>query len=208
MTRQSLISLLTCIPAAFLAAAIPAQASLMLTTAGTNDGFSLTTFVSGYNAEYGPLAQGIAPDGNVVTGSLLNGRIYVFKDVDGQTLSSALSSVPYTAQTGNPNYAMTTAGGQVYGAQLAGGVYEHFANDGTFTPIPNLQAAGLLNNLGMWGDPINGHILAASTKGLVDIDPVAGAYRVIVAGLSPDGVTVSPDGTIAYVEVGGTIQSY
>ena len=143
---------------------MPAEAGLILTQAGTNDGFILTTFVSGYDAQYGPLAQGIAPDGNVITGSEFNGQIYVFKDVNGQTLSSALSSVPYTAQTGNPNYAMTTAGGQVYGAQLNGGVYQHFASDGTSTPIPNLQAAGLLNNLGMWGNPVNGHILAASTK--------------------------------------------
>ena len=45
-------------------------------------------------------------------------------------------------------------------------------------------------------------------RGLVDIDPVAGTYRVIVAGLAPDGVSVSPDGTVAYAEVGGTIQSY
>ena len=55
---------------------------------------------------------------------------------------------------------------------------------------------------------MNGHILAASTKGLVDIYPVAGTYRIVVAGLAPDGVSVSPDGTVAYAEVGGAIQSY
>ncbi|MGH9470097.1 MAG: YncE family protein [Terriglobia bacterium] len=183
---------------------------LTLAAAGIADGFTLTTFVSGYSAEYGPLAQGIAPDGNVITGSLLNTKIYVFSDVDGQTLASALTSVPYTCQTGNCNFAMTTAGGQVFGAQAAGGIYEHFANDGTFSPIPNLQAAGLRSNFGMWGDPVNGHIISASNEGLVDIDPVAGTFRVIRAGLFPDGVSVSPDGTIAYVEViaDGTVQSY
>ena len=208
MERRSSIASYACIAVALLAIVTPARAALTLTPAGIADGFTLTTFVSGFNAQYGPLAQGIAPNGNVITGSLLNNRIYVFDDVDGQTLANAVTSVPYTCQTGNCNYAMTTAGGQVYGAQAQGGVYEHFANDGSFTPIPNLQAAGLVSYLGMWGDPVNGHIIASSNQGLVDIDPVAGTFRLIVAGLSPDGVTVSPDGTLAYVENGGTIQSY
>jgi hypothetical protein len=185
-----------------------ANASLILTTAGINDGFTLTTFLSGYDAQYGPLAQGIAPNGNVINDSLLHNSIYVFSDIDGQTLSNAVIAQPYTCTTGNCNYAMTTAGGQVYGAQAAGGVYEHFASDGTFTPIPNLVSAGLFDSLGMWGDPVNGHIISESTRGLVDIDPVAGTFRVINSNTSFDGVTVSPDGTIVYAESGGTVQSY
>jgi hypothetical protein len=187
----------------------PVYASLTLTQAGISDGFTLSTFVSGYSAQYGPLAQGIAPDGNVITGSALGLKVYVFSDVDNQTLTSAITSVPYTAQTGNPNFAMTTAGGQVYGVQVQGaGVFEQFASNGTFAPIPNLQAAGLFGYLGMWGDPVNGHIIAGSNKGLVDIDPIAGTFRVINASLFPDGVTVSPDGSTVYVENGGTVQSY
>jgi hypothetical protein len=209
MKPWSLIASFACVAVGLLAVATPARAALALTTAGINDGFTLTTFVSGYNAEYGPLAQGIAPNGNVITGSLLGTKIYVFNDVDGQTLASAVTSNPYTAITGNANFAMTTAGGQVYGAQLQGnGIFEHFANDGTFSPIPNLQAAGLFGYLGMWGDPVNGHLISSSNKGLVDIDPVAGTFRVINAGLFPDGVTVSPDGTTAYLEIGGAIHSY
>jgi len=206
--KTSLIAFFAWIAVASLALVTPARAALMLNAAGTSDGFTLTTFVGGYNAEYGPLAQGIAPNGNVITGSLLNTKIYVFNDVDGQTLASAVGSTSYTCTTSNCNFAMATAGGQVYGAQAQGGVYEHFANDGSFTPIPNLQAAGLLDNLGMWGDPINGHIIASSNRGLVEIDPVAGTFRVINASLFPDGVSVSADGTIAYVENGGTVQSY
>jgi hypothetical protein len=186
----------------------PAHADLILTAAGVNDGFTLTTFVSGYDAQYGPLAQGIAPNGNVITGSMFNNQIYVFKDVDGQTLTNAIASTPYACTTGNCNFAMTTAGGQVYGAQAFGGVYEHFASNGSFSPIPNLQAHGLFSSLGMWGDPVNGHIISASNQGLVDINPLTGTFRVIRAGLFPDGVTVSADGTTAYVAIGGEIQSY
>ena len=183
----------------------PAHASLLLTPAGVSDGFTLTTFLSGYSGQYGPLAQGIAPDGNVITGSLLNTQIYVFKDMDGQTLSNALHSVPYTCETGNCNFAMTTAGGQVYGAQALGGIYYHFTSDGTFTPIPNLQADNLRGYLGMSSNPADGHIIAASNQGLVDINPVAGTYRVINSSVFPDGVSVSPDGKVAYVEAGAIL---
>ena len=102
---------------------------------------------------------------------------------------------------------MTTAGGQ-YGAQLRGGVYEHFASNGSFTPFPDLQAEGIVDNLGLWGDPLNGHIITPSTRGLLDINPITGSFRVINAGLFPDGVTVTGDGTTAYIENPGGIQSY
>lgn len=193
---------------AFFAAAIPAHAGLTLTTDGINDGFTLSTFVSGYSEQYGPLAQGIAPDGNVITGSQFNNQVYVFKDVDNQNLGNALNSVPYTCQTGNCNFAMTTAGGQVYGAQLIGGVYEHFNSDGTFSPIANLQADGLFSYAGMWADPVNGHIISSSLQGLVDIDPIAGTFRMITPGINPDGVSVSPDGSTAYVAISGEVQAY
>jgi PEP-CTERM motif-containing protein len=180
---------------------------LTLTPDGIADGFTLTTFVSGYSfGGYGPLAQGIAPNGDVITGSAGDGKIYVFHDVDGQTLASAVSATPYAALTGNPNYAMTTAGGQVYGAQLQGSApYELFNSNGTHAAIPGLTAT---NFLGMWGNSVNGHIIAASEQGLIDIDPVAGTFRVINAGLFPDGVSVSPDGKTAYIAIGGCVQSY
>jgi hypothetical protein len=199
---------LLCATLACVALGAVANASLTLTSQGINDGFTLSTFLSGYDAQYGPLAQGIDSDGNVITGSMFDRTIYVFKDVDNQNLTDAVTKVGYTCQTGNCNYAMTTAGGSVYGAQAFGGVYEKFNNDGTSSPIPNLQAAGLFSSLGMWTDPVNQHIISASNKGLVDIDPNAGTFRVINAGIFPDGVAVSPDGTIAYVAISGGIGAY
>jgi hypothetical protein len=60
----------------------------------------------------------------------------------------------------------------------------------------------------MWGNPVNGHIISSSDSGLVDIDPVAGTFRVINASVFGDGVTISADGTVAYVEVSGGISAY
>lgn len=37
---------------------------------------------------------------------------------------------------------------------------------------------------------------------------MAGAFRVINASLFPDGVSVSPDGTVAYLAIGAGVQSY
>jgi hypothetical protein len=54
---MSRISMGTLIAIALLAAAVPAGASLILTAAGVSDGFTFTTFVSGYSAQYGPLAR-------------------------------------------------------------------------------------------------------------------------------------------------------
>ncbi len=205
MTRSA-IPVLTILLTSF--AAPPSRAALVLNQTGIDDGFTLSTFLSGFNAQYGPLAQGILPNGQIITGSLLGTKIYVFNDIDGQTLANAVSATSYSCTTGNCNFAMATAGGQVYGAQAQGGVYLHFAADGSSTLIPNLQAAGLTSNLGMWGNPVNGHLISSSSRGLVDIDPVAGTFRVINAGVSADGVTVSADGTLAFVEVGGGIQEY
>src|SRR5260370_20428494 len=136
MPRSS-VSLLTLTLLALFAAP-PSKAALILNQTGINEGFTLTTFLSGYNAQYGPLAQGVLPNGEIITGSLLGTKIYVFNDFDGQTLANAVSATSYSCTTGNCNFAMATAGGQVYGAQAAGGIYLHFASDGSSTPIPHL----------------------------------------------------------------------
>lgn len=189
--------------AAAVTLSIPAaNAALTLTPDGVTAGFTLTTFVGGYGGgNYGPLAQGILPNGQVITGSVRDRQIYVFNDVDNQTLGGAVSATTYACQTGNCNWAMATAGGQVYGAQLFGGFFAKFASDGSFAPIPNLQALGLVDHLGMWGNPVNGKLIATSNKGLVEIDPVLGSFRVI-NGAFGDGVTVSPDGRVVYLANG------
>jgi len=188
-----------------------AQATLALTSDGTTDGFTLDTFASGWGNNgflvYGPLSQGVASNGNVIAPSSLDQKIYVFNDVNGQTFGSAISATPYACQTGNCNFAMTTVNGQVYGAQAFGGTYEKFNSDGTFAPMTG-AVASLRSNLGMWTDPTNGHIISASTTGLVDINPADGSFRVINAGLFPDGVSVSSDGTKVFVANGGTVQVY
>ena len=96
--------------------------------------------------------------------------------------------------------------GKAYGAQAFGGTYVQFSSNGstvTATPIPNLN---LTSFLGMWGNPVNGHLISASNSGLVDINPLTGTFTTINAALFPDGVSVSLDGSKVFIANGGTIQ--
>jgi len=105
------------------------------------------------------------------------------------------------------NWEMATVDGQVYGAQLFGGYFAKFAGDGSFTSIANLQSLGVFGYLGMWGNSTTGKLVATSSKGLVEIDPVLGSHRVINAGAFGDGVSVSPDGKVVYL-ADGNISAY
>ncbi|HEU0156947.1 MAG TPA: PEP-CTERM sorting domain-containing protein [Stellaceae bacterium] len=191
-----------------------AHAALALTPDGIADGFTLTTFATmdpgNTGCCGGPFGVAIAGT-NVIVSNGLNNSISVFADVDGQTSTnglpptSALFNIP---GAGTGVTAMATVGGVAYGQDPATGHFAQYNGNGTI----NHDLTGVPQNtgLGMWGAP-DGHIIASSTGGLIDIDPLAngglGSSRVINAGLFPDGVSVSPDGKTAYVELGGVIQA-
>jgi len=103
---------------------------------------------------------------------------------------------------------MATAGGVAYGANPTNGKFAQYNSNGTRNH--DLTGVTPTTFLGMWGAP-NGHIIASSSAGLIDIDPTAngglGSFRVINATVFPDGVSVSPDGKTAFVELGGVIRA-
>lgn len=190
---------------AALSLSAPAHAGLTLTAAGTSNGFSLTTFadfssVTGGGCCSGPFGIAVTGNGNVLVSA--NGTRYVFNNIDGQTPATAIGSTGSSSSTA----AYARAGSLAYGAD--GGRFVQFKDDGTVDHV--LTGVSPSPYLGMWGAP-NGHIIATSGSGLIDIDPTAaggaGSFRVI-NGVFGDGVTVSPDGATAYVEVSGGIQGY
>ena len=189
------IALLVLTPAA------PAMAgTLSLTAAGTGFGFTLTVFATLNPGATGPGPFGIAvaANGSILVSNSPDATRYVFADMDGQTKSSALTHVP--SSSGAFGYA--TARGLPYGGE--GGHFVQFNNNGTVNHV--LTGVAQAPFLGMWANPSNGHIVATSSGGLIDIDPLAnggaGSSRVINALGNGDGVSVSPDGRIAYVEQG------
>ncbi len=199
-----------------LAVATPnlAQAGVLTMTAdGTALGFSLTTFATlnpslVNTGSYGPFGVGMDTTGGsatVLVSNYQNNTRYTFNDVDGQTVATSLTSLPSSSYTS----AYATAGGVTYGGD-GSGRFVQFNKDGTV----NHALTGVTTNpyLGMWGNPVNGHIIATSSAGLIDIDPLAngglGSFRVITPSAFGDGVSVSPDGTKAYLAVGATVRVY
>jgi hypothetical protein len=175
-----------------------------LTAAGIADGFTLSTFASGFpnNGGVGPLGMAVNSDGNVIVNSFGNGLNYVFHDVDGQTPASAVSSTPSPGFP--PAYAFSN--GSVWGstgfsaaAGQPNGQLVKFNNDGTVAATYNVPVTN-----GLWTNPVNGHLLGAGGSGIVDIN-VSGATPTftVVTTNSTDGVTVSPDGTTVYTNGSG-----
>ena len=184
--------------------ALPADAQLALTPQGIADGFVLSTFATtnpgGFGCCNGPFGLGVNSAGNVVvnTGA---GTLYVFPDVDNNTPATAL----FTQSSNNYVSAFTSVNGTVYGG-VYGGNYVSFNADGTVANanvFPQLAGDAYL---GMWTNPVTGHILANSALGLIDINPTTGNYFVITNGTG-DGVSVSPDGKTVYSEQ-GSINGY
>jgi hypothetical protein len=178
---------------------------LALTSAGTTDGFTLSTFATTNPGNTGCCGGpfGLAISGSDVLVATGPGPAYTFADTDGQTTGSALFS--WSSNSGTQAFA--SVGGVAYGGQS--GAFVQFNTNGTVNHTLTGVSPGPF--LGMWANPANGHIIASSSAGLIDINPTAGggvgSFRVINSGLFPDGVSVSPDGLTAYVENGG-IQAY
>lgn len=189
--------------AATLALASNAQAALTLTAAGTSNGFSLSTFYSEPNAYYGALGSTTMSNGRVLVSSYQHGQLLSFSDVDGQTYGSALASV----STPGSAYGVATVGGQSYfSTGTGGGYYKVDATTLALTPLA--VSGGLLPYLGLWGNQATGHLLSSSYAGLVDINPLTGAYTVVDPTVGYDGVSVSPDGLTAYGYISGTVRSF
>jgi hypothetical protein len=171
----------------------------------------LTTFATinpGATGNTGVFGVAVTSSGSVIVNNYVNDTRYLFPDVDGQTVASATSAItPSTSQAA----AFARAGGQAYGmvnlqfVQFnANGTVNHALTGVTQTPY-----------FGMWGNPVNGHILSTTGQSqLIDIDPAAnagtGSARVVatVSGLNWDGVTVSPDGNTVFVELNQHVIGY
>ena len=174
---------------------IEAKAQLALNATGIADGFSLTTFYTDPAAYYGLLGAVSAGSGIAIGSGYARGQLYRFNDVDGQSFGTALLS----AAAGGTPTGIASVGTSVYVGLLGGHYYSVDTTTLALTPLAlpaNVTAA-----YGLWGNQTNGHLLAGSNHGLIDINPVAGTFAVVGSpGGNIDGVTVSPNATVAYIE--------
>jgi hypothetical protein len=195
-----------CSAAALLASFVvtaAANAALTVTPAGAAAGFSLSTFYSDPAVAYGVLSLANGPDGFLYAAGSARGQVYKFNDVDGQTFGSQV----LTAPAGGTPAGIATAGGQLYLNDLLQGSLYRVGTNLSLTPISVVP--GLSFSAGLWGNPVNGHLIASSSGVLVDINPANGGWTfvdvhvpnlVIVGGLfNGDFVVKNNDGTVGVV---------
>jgi hypothetical protein len=170
---------------------VPARASLTLTAAGAADGFVLSNYASGGAfGTYPFLAAAQLSDGTL---AVVNNGVGLNKyaDVDGQTPGSSLG---FQSLGGVINIA--NVGGKAYASVLGGGLYSVSSSLG-LTPV---SVPGYTFGYGLWGNLVSGHLLSAGpgNSGIYEVNPLTGTFRNVESGIAIDGVSVSPDGTIAY----------
>ena len=187
------------------AGAITGKASLVVTPLGQSLGFTTSTVLSAVPEGPAYVTSGLALTGN---GNFLldsNNTRYIFADIDGQTLANAISSVPSTSE--ELDYA--SVGGKIYGTVVNpdySSPFAQFNNDGTVNHVllPTLSSYGAIV-----GNPSSGKLIAFSSAGLIEIDPIANTFRVIAANsLITYALAVSPDGGTVYGSNGAYVIGY
>ena len=177
----------------------PARAHLVLTPAGIADGLSLSTFYSDGAVQYGVLSATNAPDGTIIASGYARAQLYKFPNVDlPQTPATSLVT---TSVPGSPT-GIASVGGAVYVGLLGGGYYS--VNPLTLAITPISLTPTVTADYGLWADPFNGNLIASTSAGLVEINPTTGAVTQLgTPGTFVDGVSLSPNGSIAYGEYFG-----
>jgi hypothetical protein len=163
-----------------------ANAQMSLTPAGIAQGFTLSTFATGFpnNGNTGPL--GIAFNGSMVLVADYPGNVRVFPtDTDGQNASSA--PVGQTYGFGN-SIGLANSGGKLYMTRNVSGDVVQINPDGSFNQV--IFTAG--NATGLTVNPNNGHLLVSTkeTNNIYNVDPVA-KTEVVFVNASADGVATT-----------------
>ncbi|MBV8405758.1 MAG: PEP-CTERM sorting domain-containing protein [Gammaproteobacteria bacterium] len=178
-----------------LALPIGVSAQMTLTSAGTADGFTLSTFASdlpSYGAgSEGPFGIASTSAGNILVDVSPNSTIYVFHDVDGQTPGSAISSTTFASFAS----ALTNDNGTIYGGGGLGSVLSshggpnaynllQFGNTGTLagTILINGGAAGVATNA------VNGHLITEGAANFVTV-PLIGSVPTVETLLDVNPLT-------------------
>ena len=182
----------------------PIFAGMVLTATGQAQGFSLTTFATGFSSVggVGPIGVAFTPSGGVLV-TEYNGDLLLFSaDVDGQSASGAskVQSFGYANATG-----MAQFGSSIYMNQAANSNVVQLNADGSIAQLVQHIANPVANNLtGIAIDPANGHLFVSvptapgSFNEIVDVDPVSKTSSIFVSGVFTDGLAFSSDGSVVY----------
>jgi hypothetical protein len=180
----------------------PCPGGMVLTSAGINSGYRLTTFACGFLPGSGKDVAGsaVTPDGSVWVTDF-DSNLYRFQmDVDGQTVSSAQV---FSVSRG---VGLCTLNGRLFMGQIGNDTVVEINlnatnNTNLFKGNP-VQLSGA--PWGLTANPRDGHLLvtygSSTTATISEIDPNTLIETKVVQGINfhLDGITVTPDGSIVY----------
>ena len=171
---------------------------LTLTAAGTADGFTISTFASGFPeaGSIGPLGIAFTSTGGVlVTDYPGNVRLFA-TDTDGQSAAAAPVGQSYG---GSNAVGLAQVGANIYMTQQANASVVQINPTGTFN---QLIVSGIPSATGIVADPANGHLFVSqggfAGAGIFDVNPLTKTFSLFVAATGIDGLTISADGSTLY----------
>jgi hypothetical protein len=171
---------------------------LTLTSPGTADGFTLTTFATGYVQDKGPLGITFTPGGGVMVADASDAVRVFPTDTDNQNAGNITPGGTF------PGYlnaeGLAHVGSTFYLTQQGNGEIAQLNADGSF----NQNVIGLSYPVGIVVNPANGHLLVAAQGLGTIVDVNLGAspptYGTVVP-LNADGLAITPDGTELYAAI-------
>ena len=171
-----------------------AHADLVLNATGIADGFSITSFVTGFPVSsfgYGPTATTYTFNGQILVGDSF-GNIYLFNDTNGQSVGDALAV--HSFASGPLTTSLTTLNGTVYVGGNPGGVGVINSLSNSVGVIYSLNNDGSVNALlvngnvggvgGLVGNPTNDHLYTDT-----NIDP---GHNIADIDVATRSVTLYP----------------
>jgi hypothetical protein len=185
---------------------------MTLTPAGIAQGFTLSTFATGFPfipnpnplRQFGPAGIGFPGSGVVLVVDVQSNDVYRFPtDTDGQTIASATALGPYFLL--GPSGMVTAAGGTIaMTAFNSGQLVTLNPNTGSTSPI----VSGLNQPLDVVQNPSNGHyFLSSDVAGVVDVNPVTHTFTQFTTP-GTDGLDITPDGKTLYEAQGFIVRGY
>jgi len=195
-TRRECVTIAAALMFAFIAAIQPgnAQAGLLLTPAGTAEGFTLSTFAAGFPTAtqvgllIGPLGIGFNSAGEVLVSDRF-GDVRLFPDTDGQNAGAVTPAQNYGDFS---SLGIANVGNALYLATHVGNAVVQINGNGTFNQT---IVTGTTIARDIVVNPSNNHLFVSSQDGIWDVDPVAKTKVLVLAGQT-DGLAIS--GTTLY----------
>lgn len=185
---------------------VPGVASAQsLTAAGIAAGFTFDTFLT-TGGTYGALDATSAANGSVIVSGYATGQLFSFTEGAGNTVNGlTVSNAALTASVSGTPTGIATVGGNTYVTLLNTGIYQV---DPTTLALTQLIGTGTISPAyGLWAGPGN-TLIAGASSGVYQVNTLTAAITAIGTPGFVDGVSVSPDGSTAYAEFGGSILAF